>query len=144
MNPHDKLLIGFDLKKDPEVVEKAYNDPHGHTRDFNLNLLSRINRELDGEFDVNKFRHVPHYDEQKGVAVSYIQSTEDQRVTIKATGKSYEFKAGEKIHTEISRKYDIETIEKIAKNTGLIVKETFYDSQKYFVDVLFEKQLSIK
>ena len=59
---------------------------------------------------------------------------------IEATGKVYSFQAGERIHTEISRKYDMNTIEKIAKDTGLIVKDTFFDSRKYFADVLFTKE----
>jgi len=140
MNAHDRLLIGFDLKKDPEIIERAYDDPHGFTRDFNLNLLSRINNELDGEFDIGKFEHVPKYDQEKGIALSYLESLEDQIVFIGAIGKSFKFKKGEQIHTEISRKYDLQIINKIAKDTGLIVKDTFYDSQKYFVDVLFEKE----
>jgi L-histidine N-alpha-methyltransferase len=140
MNAHDKLLIGFDLKKNAKVIEDAYNDPHGYTREFNLNLLHRINRELGGDFAINKFEHVPDYDQDTGAAQSFLVSKEDQNVYVKATGTSYEFRKGERIHTEISRKYDLETINKIAKDTGLIVKETFYDSRKYFVDVLFEKE----
>jgi dimethylhistidine N-methyltransferase len=140
MNPHDKLLIGFDLKKDPQIIEKAYNDPHGYTREFNLNLLSRINRDLGGQFEVSNFAHKPIYDASKGEALSFLESRKDQQVWIEATGKAYNFRAGELTHTEISRKYDLETIHRIAKNTGLIVKETFYDSRKYFIDVLFEKQ----
>lgn len=140
MNALDKLLIGFDLKKDPKVIENAYNDPHGFTREFNLNLLCRINRELGGDFSINKFEHVPEYDDSTGVALSYLVSTEEQTIHIKATGASYKFRKGERIHTEISRKYDLKTIKKIAKDTGLIVKETFYDSRKFFIDVLFEKE----
>ena len=139
MNSHDKLLIGFDLKKDPDVIENAYNDPHGYTKEFNLNLLRRINRELGANFSIQKFKHSPEYDNNTGAALSYLESLDEQTVHIQATGNSYTFKRGERIHTEISRKYDVETIHKIAKDTGLIVKETFYDSRKYFIDVLFEK-----
>ena len=140
MNPHDKLLIGFDLKKDPKVIENAYNDAQGYTREFNLNLLRRMNRELGANFTIENFEHEPKYNSKTGAALSYLVSLEDQTVRIQATGNSYKFKKGEQIHTEISRKYDLETIEKIAKDTGLIVKQTFYDSQKYFIDVLFEKE----
>lgn len=139
MNSHDKLLIGFDLKKNPAVIKNAYNDPHGYTRDFNLNLLCRINRELGGDFIIHKFKHSPEYNSDTGAALSYLESLEEQTVHINATGKSYKFRKGERIHTEISRKYDLETIHKIAKYTGLIVKKTFFDSRKYFIDVLFEK-----
>jgi len=140
MNPGDKLLIGFDLKKDHELIKKAYDDPHGFTKEFNLNVLRRINKELGGNFDVDDFEHVPEYDAENGLALSYIESLKDQKVHIHATGKVYDFEAGEKIHTEISRKYDMQTIEKIAKDTRLNIKDTFFDSQKYFVDVLFTKE----
>ena len=140
MNSHDKLLIGFDLKKKPEIIEKAYNDPHGYTREFNLNLLRRINHELGGNFCIDSFEHVPEYDSDSGAALSYLVSLKEQTVQIQATGASYKFGKGERIHTEISRKYDLKTINKIAKDTGLIVRKTFYDSRKYFIDVLFEKE----
>lgn len=139
MEPHDKLLVGFDLKKDPSVIEKAYNDAHGYTRAFNLNLLHRINRELGGNFKIEHFEHVPKYDQNKGVALSYLESKEDQVVRVSGIGKSFEFKKGERIHTEISRKYDLETIHKIALDTGLVIREKFYDHRKFFIDVLFEK-----
>ena len=140
MNHHDKLLIGFDLKKNPETIELAYNDPHGYTEAFNINLLKRINRELNGNFDFQKFKHIPEYDEESGIALSYLESQEDQEVFIGEIGKSFIFRQGERIHTEISRKYDLDIINEIARNTGLIVKQKFYDSRMYFVDVLFEKE----
>ncbi len=140
MERHDKLLIGFDLIKPPQIIAKAYDDPHGYTRDFNMNLLVRINRELGGDFNINHFRHVPVYDEVRGLALSYIESLDDQTVSLSATGKSYHFKKNERIHTEISRKYNMKIINKIAQDTGLIVKETFFDDRKYFIDVLFEKE----
>lgn len=140
MDVHDKLLIGFDLKKDPEVIALAYDDPHGFTREFNLNLLRRINRELGGNFNLERFRHTPKYDQETGVAQSFLESCEEQEVFIKVTGKSYTFEKGERIHTEISRKYDLDIINNIASDTGLVIRDTFYDSRKYFVDVLFEKE----
>ncbi len=140
MNFHDKLLIGFDLKKDSKIIEKAYNDPHGYTKAFNINLLNRINRDLGGDFSIEKFVHLPEYNNKTSAASSYLVSIQDQSVSIQATGKSYRFKKGERIHTEISRKYDLALIEDIAKGTGLKVKKTFIDSRNYFIDVLFEKE----
>ena len=105
-----------------------------------MNLLSRINRELGGNFEVNRFEHVPEYNSESGEALSYLESLEDQNVFITATGKKYAFRKGERIHTEISRKYDLKTIRKIACDTGLRICDVFYDSRKYFVDVLFEKE----
>jgi L-histidine N-alpha-methyltransferase len=144
MTLHDKLFVGFDLKKDTKIIEPAYNDPHGYTREFNLNLLRRINNELGGDFDVNNFRHKPEYDEENGIALSFLESTKDQNVTIEATGKTYHFAKGERIHTEVSRKYDLKTIKKITENTGLVIKDVFYDSRRYFMDVLFEKEFDTK
>jgi uncharacterized SAM-dependent methyltransferase len=109
-----------------------------------LNLLKRINNELGGDFNIDKFRHVPEYNVENGMALSYLESTADQLVNINATGKTYNFYQGERIHTEISRKYDLNDIAEIAKDTGLIVKQTFYDNRKYFVDVLFEKESDAK
>ena len=140
MNSHDKLLVGFDLKKEPELIQDAYNDAHGLTREFNLNLLKRINRELGGEFVIENFIHVPEYDQDKGIAYSYLESLRDQVVYINDLCKSYTFSQGERIHTEISRKYDLDIINKIACDTELVIKNTFYDSRRYFVDVLFEKK----
>lgn len=139
MNPQDKLLIGFDLKKDAKIIERAYDDPHGYTSAFNLNLLARINRELDGNFELENFEHTPVYDAENGVALSYLKSKKTQIASIKAIGKTFHFEKDELIHTEISRKYDLETINKIAENTGLSITQVFYDRHKYFVDVLFEK-----
>ena len=140
MNKGDKLLIGVDLKKDPDIILPAYNDAAGITRNFNLNLLARINKELGGNFNTNKFEHTPLYNEEKGQAESYIVSTTKQDVHIEATGKTYKFDEGERIHMEISRKYDTETINKLITNTGLYIKQTFTDNRNYFSDFLLEKQ----
>ncbi|MEZ5084158.1 MAG: L-histidine N(alpha)-methyltransferase [Bacteroidales bacterium] len=80
MNPEDKLFIGFDLKKDPEVIIKAYDDPHGLTASFNLNLLRRINDELDANFELLTFKHHEVYDPQTGTAKSYLVSRENNRL----------------------------------------------------------------
>lgn len=140
MNPGDKLLMGVDLKKSDEIVLPAYNDAQGYTREFNLNLLDRINRELGADFDRAKFDHKPQYDSETGLAESYLMSLENQQVKIAKTGKAYDFMEGEKIFMEVSRKYDDETIEAIADQTDLEIKARFFDSRHYFSDVIFEKQ----
>lgn len=138
LGPEDHLLAGFDLIKNPEVIRRAYNDQDGHTREFNLNLLHRINRELDGNFVVEDFLHWPVYDAQKGEARSYLVSKKDQTVQIGATGKSFSFKAWETIHTEISRKYSLELIFEIAQKAGLKVHAHYVDKHAYFADVLMK------
>ena len=141
MNPGDMFFLGVDLKKSKDIILPAYNDEQGVTRDFNLNLLERINRELGGTFNTDHFTHQPEYDEKAGVAYSYLRSERDQVVHIKSLEKAFNFKAGEKIHTEISRKYDVHILNKIIKGSGLKINKLFYDSRKYFCDVLFEKQI---
>ncbi len=138
LNPKDKLLLGVDLKKDPNIILPAYNDAQGITKAFNLNLLTRINNELGGNFDVNKFDHRPLYNEVDGMAESYITSLEDQDVTIESIGKTFHFNKGERIHMEISRKYDDATVNDIISETGLSIKKKFLDSKQYYADYLLE------
>ncbi len=140
MNKNDLLLIGFDLKKAPETILRAYDDPHGITAEFNLNLLRRINRELGGNFVPEKFYHHPTYDPKTGKARSYLVSRADQSVSISKLGANFDFKREESIFTEISQKYDEEMINNLADKTGFQVQHNYYDSRKYFVDSLWQKQ----
>ncbi|MFK7772660.1 MAG: L-histidine N(alpha)-methyltransferase [Saprospiraceae bacterium] len=135
----DKLLLGVDLIKANEIVRPAYNDSKGITAKFNLNLLQRINNELGGNFNLDQFIHQPEYDEKEGIAKSYIVSTSNQTVEIKVTGKSYNFTAGEKIHTEIYRKYNDELIEKIIANTDFNLEAKILDSKAYFADYILNR-----
>jgi L-histidine Nalpha-methyltransferase len=127
------------LKKSIDIVLPAYNDAQGYTRDFNLNLLRRINNELDADFDLSKFEHKPVYDESKGIALSYLRSTENQTVNITALDCSFSFAEGEVIHTEVSRKYDRQLVDALIKNTDLEIKAWITDSKEYFSDVILEK-----
>ena len=130
----DKLLLGVDLIKAQEIVLPAYNDATGITSAFNLNLLTRINNELQGNFDVSQFRHKPAYTEEEGIAKSYLESTTSQDVYIEALGKTYHFNRGETIHTEISRKYNDSIISKIIEHTDFTVCAVLHDSKNYFGD----------
>ncbi|HOO08794.1 MAG TPA: L-histidine N(alpha)-methyltransferase [Cyclobacteriaceae bacterium] len=138
MKGQDRLLIGFDLKKDPRLILSAYDDPQGITRRFNLNLLERINREFDGEFDVEQFSHYPYYDPETGVAKSFLVSRQGQEVWIGAIGKSIHFEEWEAIHTEVSQKYDLKMVHSLASRSGLEIVDVIYDKQKYFADVVFK------
>ena len=139
MQSGDRLLLGVDLKKDPEIILPAYNDSKGITSEFNLNLLDRINHDLGANFNREEFRHTPHYDEERGVAYSYITSLTDQKVKIKAINSEYHFAEGEKIFTEVSRKYDDQALDVITDRTSLKLVEKLYDSRRYFCDAIFEK-----
>ena len=137
LKPGDYLLIGFDLKKDPQIILNAYNDKKGVTREFNLNLLRRINTELNADFVIENFKHFPVYNPENGECKSYLVSNCKQRVYIGDT-ENVDFDENETIHTEISTKYSIEQINKIAGLTSFEEVEYFYDSKNWFVDVLWK------
>jgi len=137
MRPGDALLIGLDLQKEPAVIRAAYNDGGGHTRAFNLNLLSRINRQLDGNFDLSRFEHVPEYDEATGAAKSYLKSTRSQSVYIAALEQEFQFGEGESIFMEISQKYSRAQIARLAQGSGFQIQHEFYDSKHYFTDQIW-------
>jgi dimethylhistidine N-methyltransferase len=138
LNDGDHALIGFDLKKDIDLLIKAYNDSRGVTAEFNLNMLRRINRELGGNFDVSKFRHFCTYDLFTGAMESYLVSLVTQEVFIEAIGRSFHFKPWEPIHTEYSYKYHESDIDSLAQATGFVVKEHMYDAERYFADSLWQ------
>lgn len=137
---NDKLLIGFDLKKSKEVICKAYDDPHGHTRRFNLNHLVRINKELDANFDIESFRHVAHYNEDSGETKSFLVSGKKQSVYIGALDYRVHFLKDEPIYMELSQKFDQEGIHQLAEHYGFIIEKNFTDRRNYFVDSLWTKK----
>lgn len=138
--PGDKLIIGVDLKKSPEIIINAYNDPHGHTRDFNLNHLIRINRELDADFQVDDFAHHASYDPVSGAAKSYLVSKKSQKVKLGVTGTEISFRQWESIFMELSQKFDTVDTEKMALQAGFVMKKNFTDEKKYFADSLWERR----
>ena len=138
LNNGDKVLIGFDLKKDIELLLSAYNDSEGVTAEFNLNLLRRINEELGGEFDLNKFRYFSTYDLFAGAMKSYLVSLEKQEIYIEKIGRSFSFEPWEPIHTEYSYKYLVPDIERLAAETGFLVEKHLFDSKRYFTDSIWK------
>lgn len=128
----DALLLGADLKKDPAVLEAAYNDALGVTAAFNLNVLARINRELGANFDLHAFRHKAFYNEAMGRIEIYIESLQEQKVFIRSLDLEAEFRAGELIHTENSYKYDLSDIAELARTTGFKCTRTWLDSSERF------------
>jgi L-histidine Nalpha-methyltransferase len=133
----DKTLIGFDLKKSPEIITSAYDDPHGHTRDFNLNHLTRINRELEADFDINNFMHHTSYNPVNGSMKSFLISKKDQKVYLASVDQTIYFKKWEPIFMELSRKFDPDDIEKLATDHGFMVEKNFFDEKEYFTDSLW-------
>jgi dimethylhistidine N-methyltransferase len=138
MNADDLLFIGFDLQKDPHVIVPAYDDAAGVTAAFNLNLLTRINRELGGNFDIAKFTHYANYRPIEGSARSFLISREEQSVRIEALERTFEFDQWEAVFMEISQKYSIRMIEELAGESGFGIKQNFFDSKRYYCDSLWQ------
>ncbi|HET7115823.1 MAG TPA: L-histidine N(alpha)-methyltransferase [Hanamia sp.] len=132
----DMVLIGFDLKKDPKKILAAYNDSKGFTSQFNLNLLKRINNELNANFNLENFEHYAMYDPDSGACKSYLVSMEKQKVHL--NGSIINFKKDETIFMEISHKYTISNIHEIAHQCGFVPGAYFFDTKKYFVDVIWK------
>lgn len=139
LQPGDLVLTGFDLQKHPAIIHAAYNDRQGLTKAFNLNLLRRINRELDADFNLAAFDHYELYNPESGEARSYLVSQKAQTVSINALDMTVPFDYGEIIHTEISRKFTRKQIEQLAQQTGFTLSGWFTDCKGYFADVVFEK-----
>lgn len=139
-NTGDLLMIGVDLKKDPDIIINAYDDPHGITAAFNLNLLHRMNRELDADFNTEQFDHVAMYDEPTGEMFSYLKSLKNQTVVLKVLDQSVNFSKGETIHTEISKKYSLSELELLAERCKYNMVYHFLDDKQYFTDTIWECQ----
>lgn len=138
--PGDLTLLGFDLKKNPQTILNAYHDAGGITAEFNLNLLRRMNRELGADFDESQFIHWPSYDPVSGECRSHLVSLSDQTVCISSLKEEFHFHAFEPIFTEISKKYSLSEIKKLAKRSGFKMIDSFQDKDHYFADVLWEKK----
>jgi dimethylhistidine N-methyltransferase len=139
MGPDDRLLVGIDLVKDPAIIELAYNDPAGVTAAFNRNLLSRVNRELGGQFDLDGFAHrAPFLPDQNKVEMRLVAQC-NQWVRIGGMKGSMRFKRGEYIHTEDSHKYSLEGFEEIAHGSGLSLVDRWIDEEKWFALTLLRR-----
>ncbi len=124
------MLVGVDLKKDPARLHAAYNDAQGATAAFNLNLLTRINRELNGGFDVSAFEHYAFYDVADGCIEMHLRSLRDQRVAV--AGRTFTFHAGETIHTENSCKYSVAEFQQLARDAGFTAEQCWTDPDNLF------------
>ena len=133
----DMVLMGIDLKKNPKQILAAYNDSKGYTRDFNLNLLQRMNDELRANFNISAFEHYATYDPVSGACRSYLISLRDQQVTI-PDSIEVKFAKNEYIFMEISQKYTIEQIDEIATRCGFEPVAHFFDKNKWFADVIWK------
>jgi uncharacterized SAM-dependent methyltransferase len=136
LQPGDALLLGVDLRKDRAILEAAYDDPLGVTAAFNLNVLQRINRELGGQFLLDRFAHRALYDEQHGRIEMHLDSKCAQTVRIDALDLDVSFEEGESIHTESSYKHDEQSVASLAAASDFTVTGMWTDSRRWFADVL--------
>ena len=136
LDPGDGFLLGADLRKDPRVLEAAYDDATGVTAAFSRNLLGRINRELGGHFDLSTFQHKARFDETKSRIEIRLVSTIDQHVAIDRAHFVAHFDAGEPIHTESAYKFDDASITALAQAAGFSVARRWTDGDSRFADYL--------
>jgi dimethylhistidine N-methyltransferase len=136
LNRGDILLVGFDLKKNPHTILNAYNDEAGITSSFNLNLLIRMNRELEADFDVLNFQHYQTYDPISGACKSYLVSLTEQNVHI--GNQAFHFEENELIDMEISQKFAQDDISKLARDAKFHIIDEITDSKNWFVDSIWQ------
>lgn len=135
LQPGDQCIIGFDLLKHPAVIRRAYDDGQGITREFNLNLLKRMNRELGADFRIDRFDHYCSYDPLTGAAKSYLVCLSDMIVNL--PGVSIAFKKDECIWTEISQKYSTNQVRHMAVHNGFVHTAEFLDTRSWFMDAFW-------
>jgi len=137
LSPADRLLVGFDLRKEPRRIRAAYDDAAGITAEFNLNLLRRLNAELGADFQLDAWEHYPDYDPSTGAMRSWLVSRRAQTVQVAALGgQAFAFAAWEAVHTENSYKFTLPQIEELAAGAGLQVLAVFQDEAGDFADVV--------
>jgi L-histidine Nalpha-methyltransferase len=137
MGPDDVFLLGIDLKKSPTILVPAYDDAQGVTAAFNLNILHRINRELEGQFDVQKFEHRALYNDVQGRIEMHLRSRQAQRVRIGKIEQVISFVEGETIHTENSYKYTVDEVRELGRQAHLVLHRTWFDDRCHFLLALF-------
>jgi L-histidine N-alpha-methyltransferase len=136
LNPGDALLLGTDLVKPLSQVIPAYDDPTGVTSAFNLNLLARINRELDADFDLRRFRHEARYEESERRIEMHLRSEIAQTVRIRMADFQVTLRAGETIWTESSHKFGLAEVERMAIETGFVCARQWVDAEWPFAENL--------
>ena len=132
LRPNDALLLGADFAKSPKILLPAYNDSQGVTESFSKNILRRLNRELEADFNLELFRHVALWNRRLSRMEIYLESLVAQQVFIPALDMDIFFEQGERIHTENSYKYTDAMIESILRQSGFTLEHTWCDRKKWF------------
>ena len=128
----DALLLGADFAKNPKILVPAYDDAQGVTASFNKNILARLNRELDADFDVDAFHHIALWNRRCSRMEIYLESMAEQTAFLPPLDLDVKFEAGERIHTENSYKYTDAMIESILHESGFALEQTWRDRKKWF------------
>jgi L-histidine Nalpha-methyltransferase len=136
LQPGDALLIGFDLIKDADVLNAAYNDAQGVTAAFNKNMLARINHELGGSFDLDAFEHVAFWNRRKARIEMHLESVYEQTVWVQDLDRGFHFNQGERIHTENSYKFNQRSIARLLRRSGFKLEKSWTDPQGWFCEAL--------
>jgi dimethylhistidine N-methyltransferase len=137
LGPKGRLLLGVDMQKDVDTLIAAYDDAGGITRDFNRNILTRINRELDGNFDLKYFRHCARWNDDAKRIEMHLESLLDQTVSV--AGRDIAFAEGETIHTENSHKYTVEGFGDLAARAGWRIAQSWVSPPPEFAVLLLEQ-----
>ncbi len=132
MNDKDFLLVGFDMIKDELLIESAYNDRAGFTAQFNLNLLTRMNRELGCNFDLHEYMHYAFFNKKKDRVEMHLKSRSDQEIRISGSERIFQISQDETIHTESSYKYSEEKIQELVIRSGFSLEKIFSDNNNWF------------
>ncbi len=138
LHSDDYVLIGFDLRKNIDMLMRAYNNSEGLTRDFNLNLLRRINHELDANFNLDKFHHYVTYNANIGAMENFLISSEEQKIYIESYDRFIKFENIEPIHVGYSYKYLLSQIELLARTSGFEIIQNFTDANHFYVNTLWK------
>jgi dimethylhistidine N-methyltransferase len=136
LEPGEYFLIGFDLQKSPDTLEAAYNDSQGITAEFNLNMLHHLNWRFAGDFDISQFEHVAFYNQSLHQIEIYLKSLRSQTVHLRSLNLTLDFTAGETIHTEISRKFNLVFMQQDLRAKGLTPIQAWSDPKQWFGLVL--------
>jgi L-histidine N-alpha-methyltransferase len=128
----DALLLGTDMVKSADILVPAYDDSQGVTAQFNKNILVRLNRELDANFDLNSFRHIAEWNSKQSRMEIFLESTRAQKVLLKLRGLSVKFGERERIHTENSYKYTVESVQRMLCVSGFQLDRSWFDRREWF------------
>jgi L-histidine N-alpha-methyltransferase len=136
----DFFLLGADLEKDREILEAAYNDASGVTAAFTLNLFERMNCELDAGIDLDTVEHVAHYNQDKSRIEIHARFQEEQEIYLAPLDEIVKIEAGEKVRTEISRKFRVDELKELLERCGFRLRRVFTDEREWFALFLVERE----